>query len=85
MVEPLGRRAEAESGTQRLEAEARDSPAMVTMEPGRPSGARTVLMGVEGEQRGCQMTAVEEAGAGGAGIFEGRAFRAGVGCHTHKF
>ncbi len=38
MVEPLGRRAEAESGTQRLEAEARDSPAMVTMEPGRPAG-----------------------------------------------
>ncbi len=34
-------------------------------------GARTVQQGAEGERRGCQTTAVEEAGAGGrAGIFE---------------
>ncbi len=36
MVEPLGRRADAESGTQRLEAETRDPPAMTPMETGRP-------------------------------------------------
>ncbi|KAL1276482.1 hypothetical protein QQF64_036105 [Cirrhinus molitorella] len=36
MVEPTGRRAEAESGTQRLEAETRDPPAMMPMETGRP-------------------------------------------------
>ncbi|KAL1271993.1 hypothetical protein QQF64_031009 [Cirrhinus molitorella] len=36
MVEPTGRRAEAESGTQRLEAEMRDPPAMTPMETGRP-------------------------------------------------
>ncbi len=36
MVEPLGRWAEAESRTQRLELEARGSPATPTMETGRP-------------------------------------------------
>ncbi len=40
----------------RAEAEARDSP---VMETGRPAEL------AEGEQRGCQTTAVEEAGAGG--------------------
>ncbi len=37
MVEPLGRRAEAESRTQRLEAKTRDPPAMTPMETGRPA------------------------------------------------
>ncbi len=36
MVEPLGRRAEAESRTQRPEVETRDPPAMMPMEMGRP-------------------------------------------------
>ncbi len=40
MLEQLGRQAEAESWTQRLEAEARDSPATPTM----VTGTRTVQM-----------------------------------------
>lgn len=36
MVEPLGRWAEAESRTQRLEAENRDPAAMMPVETGRP-------------------------------------------------
>ncbi len=36
MVEPLGRRAEAESGCLRLKVETGDSPAMTPMETGRP-------------------------------------------------
>ncbi len=37
-VEPLGLRAEAESGPRRLEAEVRDTPALVKLEDGRPVG-----------------------------------------------
>ncbi len=37
-VEPLGLRAEAESGPRRLEAEVRDTPAPATLEDGRPTG-----------------------------------------------
>ncbi|KAL0153428.1 hypothetical protein M9458_051266 [Cirrhinus mrigala] len=36
-VEPLGRRAEAESGALRLEAKTRDPPAMTLVETGRPT------------------------------------------------
>ncbi len=37
-VEPLGLRAEAESGPRRLEAEVRDTPAPAMLEDGRPTG-----------------------------------------------
>ncbi len=37
MVKPLGRRAEVESRTQRLEAETRDPPAMMPVETGQPT------------------------------------------------
>ncbi len=56
----MGRRAEAESWTLRLEAETGDPPATASMETGRP----VELAPYRCEQRGCQMTAVEEAGAG---------------------
>ncbi len=74
MVEPLGRRSEAESGTQRLEAETRDPPATTPMETGRPVANPELRWWAEGEQRGCQEPAVaelkqqgyqEEAGKGG--------------------
>ncbi len=71
MVKPLGRQAAVESGTQRLEAEARDSPATATMETGRPAELAPYRWWAEGEQRGCQTTALEEAGTeGGLVIFE---------------
>ncbi len=54
MVEPLGQRAEAESGTQRLEAETRDPPATMPMETGRPAAIPPHRWWAEGEQRGCQ-------------------------------
>ncbi len=56
-VEPLGLR--------RLEVEVRDSPATATMEDGRPTELAPYRWWAEAEQRGCQTTAVEEAGAGG--------------------
>ncbi len=73
-VEPLGLRAEAESGPRKLEVEVRDTPAPATLEDGRPTGLAPYRWGAEGERGGCQMTAVEEAGVGGrAGISEERA------------
>ncbi len=70
-VEPLGLWAEAESGPRRLEAKVRDTPAPAMLEDGRPAGLTLYRYGAEGERRGCQTTAVEEAGPGGrAGIFE---------------
>ncbi len=52
----------------------RDTPAPATLEDGRPTGLAPYKQGAEGERRGCQTTAVEEAGAGGrAVIFEERA------------
>ncbi len=73
-VEPLGLRTEAESGPRRLEAEVRETPTPATLEDGSPVGLAPHWWRAEGEQRGCQTTAVEEAGAGGrAGIFEERA------------
>ncbi len=64
-VEQLGLWAKAESRTRRLEAEVRDVPAPVMMENGRPAGLAPYRWWAEGEQRGSQTTAVEEAGAGG--------------------
>lgn len=64
MVKQLGRRSEVESWTQRLEAEARGPPATLTMETGRPAVLTPNRWWPRGEQRGCQMTAMEEAGAG---------------------
>ncbi len=64
MVEQLGRRAEVESWTQRLEAEARSSPAMLTMEIGRTVVITPNRWWPKVEQRGCQTIVVEEAGAG---------------------
>ncbi len=52
MVEPLDRRAEAESRTQRLEAETRDPPAMTPMETCRPAANPAHRWWSEGEQRG---------------------------------
>ncbi len=73
-VEPLGLRAETESGPRRLEAEVRDNPAPATLEDCSFAGLAPYRWGAEGERRGCQTTAAEEAGAGGrAGIFEERA------------
>ncbi len=70
MVEPTGQRAEAESGPRRLEAESRETPTTVTLEDGSPAELAPHRWWAEGEQRGCQTTAVEEAGAGGrAGNF----------------
>ncbi len=52
----------------------RDTPAPATLEDGRPTGHAPYRWGAEGERRGCQTTAVEEAGVGGrAGISEERA------------
>ncbi len=65
MVEPTGPRAEVEPGPQRLEAGVRDTPAPATLEDGSPVGLAPHRWWAEGEQRGCQMTAVEEVGAGG--------------------
>ncbi len=62
MVELTGRQTEAESGALRLEA--RDSPAMAMLEDGRPTELTPYKWWAEGKQRGCQMTAVEETGAG---------------------
>ncbi len=64
MVEQLGRQAEVESWTQRLEAEARSSPAMLTMEIGRAVVITPNRWWPKVEQRGCQTIVVEEAGAG---------------------
>ncbi len=73
-MEPLGQWAEAESGPRRLEAEVRDTPAPAMLEDGSPAGLTTYRWEAEGERRGCQTSAVEEAGAGGgAGIFEEQA------------
>ncbi len=47
------------------DSEARDPPATLTMETGKPVVLALDRWWAEGEQRGCQMTAVEEAGAGG--------------------
>ncbi len=70
MVEPTGQRAEAESGPRRLEAESRETPTTATLEDGSPAKLAPHRWWAEGEQRGCQTTTVEEAGAGGrAGIF----------------
>ncbi len=57
-VEPLGLRAE-------LELEVRDTRTTVTLEDGSPMELAPYGWWAEGEQRGCQTTAVEEAGAGG--------------------
>ncbi len=75
-VEPLGLRAEVESGPRRLEAEVRDTPAPATLEDGRPTGLAPYRSGAEGERGGCQTTAVEEAGASerASGRAGGRAF-----------
>ncbi len=76
MVELTGRQAEVESGALRLEVEARDPPATVMLEDGRPTELTPYRWWAEGEQRGCQMTAVEETGAGGkAGICEHPGFQ----------
>ncbi len=76
MVEPVGQRAEAESGPRRLDAELRETPTMVTLEDGSPAELALHRWWAEGEQRSCQTTAVEEAGAGGrAGIFEPPGFQ----------
>ncbi len=49
----------------------KDYPATVTMEGGRSVELAPYIWWAEGEQRGCQMTAEEEAGAGGwVGIHE---------------
>ncbi len=76
MVEPLGQRAKVESRTRRLEAETRDPPATTPMETGRTAVIPPHRWWAEGEQRGCQETAVvmvrtdtEEVGEGGlAGV-----------------
>ncbi len=68
MVEPLGQRAKAQSGIQRLEAETKDHPAMTPMETSRPAAIPPHRWWAEGEQRGCQTTA-EVVGEGGwAGV-----------------
>ncbi len=65
------------------EAETRDSPAKVTMEDGRPAELAPYRWWAEGEQRGCQMTGVEEAGSGGYLWASGLS---GLVCaaHTHQ-
>ncbi len=55
----LGRRAEGESRTHRLEAETRDPQATMPMEMGRPA-AIPPHRWAEGEQRGFQEAAVAE-------------------------
>lgn len=72
IVEPLDRRAEAESGTPMLEAETRDPPATTPMETDRPTVIPPHRWWAEGELRGCQETAeamvrtdTEEVGEGG--------------------
>ncbi len=75
MVERLGRQAKAESWIQRLEAETGDPPAMMPMETGRPAVIPPHRWWAEGEQRGCQTTAGEEAGAGGWAFVSLRALR----------
>ncbi len=67
MVELAGQRTEAESGPRRLEAESRETPTTATLEGGSPAELAPHRWWAEGEQRGCQLTAVEEAGAGGGG------------------
>ncbi len=54
-----------ESGLRRLEAESRETPTMATLEDGSPAELAPHRWWAEGEQRGCQTTAVEEAGKGG--------------------
>ncbi len=63
-VESLGLRAEAESGSRRLEAEVKDYPATVTMEDGRPVELAPYRWWAEGEQRGCQ---TDSSGGGRSG------------------
>ncbi len=68
IVESLGQRAVRDS-----EAGGGDkgSSSMTPMETGRPAVIPPHRWWAEGEQRGCQMTAVEEPGAGGwVGICE---------------
>ncbi len=74
MVEPAGQRAEAESGPRRLEPESRETSTTATLEDGSPAKLAPHRWWAEGEQRGYQTTAVEEAEVGGmVGIFEERA------------
>ncbi len=67
MVEPLGQQTEAKSGTQRLEVKTRHPPALTLMEIGRAAVISLHRWWAEGEQRGYQKTAVEEAEAGAGG------------------
>ncbi len=65
MVEPTGQRAEVGSGPHRLEVESREAPTMATLEDGNPTELAPHRWWAEGEQRGCQTTAVGYAGVGG--------------------
>ncbi len=64
-MEPMGQRAEAESRPRRLEAELRETLTTAMLEDGSHMEIAPHRWWAEGEQRGCQTTAVEEAGAGG--------------------
>ncbi len=76
IVEPTGQWSEAESGPRRLEAESRETPTTATLEDGSPAELAPHRWWAEGEQRGCQTTAVEEAGVGGrVGICEPPGFQ----------
>ncbi len=63
MDEPTGQR--AESRPRMLEADLRETPTKATLEDGSPAKLAPHRWWAEGEQRGCQTTAVEEAGVGG--------------------
>ncbi len=61
-------------GVRASEAESRETPTTATLEDGSPAELAPHRWWAEGEQRGCQTTAVEEAEVGGrVGIFEERA------------
>ncbi len=65
------------------EAELREPPTTATLEDGSPAELAPHRWWAEGEQRGCQTTAVEEAGVGGrAGIFEERALEGALEAQT---
>ncbi len=66
-VKPKGQWAEAESGPRRLEAESRETPTMAMLEDGSPAELAPHRWWAEGEQRGCQTTAV----GGGRSGWEG--------------
>ncbi len=61
----MGDGEDPESRPRRLEAESRETPTMATLEDGSPAELAPHRWWAEGEQRGCQTTAVEEAGKGG--------------------